>query len=254
MVVEVDIGKDDRGEDTTLMEPMVLGSGSRHRDEITDLALELVQKSTGLKRSLPFHLVGSIAGLVRGMNCYYSNLIEGHDTHPIEIERALKNDYSQDPAKRDLQLGAKAHISVQSWIDAGGLNPGNQTTSEAICEIHRRFCALLPEDLLWVEDPITHEKVRVVPGELRKRDVKVGNHLAVSPAALPRFMAHFEQAYQKLGKTEAIIATAAAHHRLLWIHPFTDGNGRVARLMSHAMLLTSLESGAVWSVAKQISR
>jgi hypothetical protein len=91
MVGEVDIETDDRGEDISLMEPMVLGSGSRHRDEITDLALELVQKSTGLKRSLPVHLVGSIAGLVRGMNCYYSNLIEGHDTHPIEIERALKS-------------------------------------------------------------------------------------------------------------------------------------------------------------------
>lgn len=45
------------------------------------------------------------------MNCYYSNLIEGHDTHPTDIERALKNDYSNDPRKRDLQLVAKAHIT-----------------------------------------------------------------------------------------------------------------------------------------------
>jgi Fic family protein len=50
------------------------------------------------------------------MNCYYSNLIEGHDTHPVDIERALKNDYSQDRRKRDLQLEAKAHIAVQRWI------------------------------------------------------------------------------------------------------------------------------------------
>ena len=55
------------------------------------------------------------------MNCYYSNLIEGHNTHPVDIERALKNDYSQDQGKRDLQLEAKAHIAVQSWIDTGGL-------------------------------------------------------------------------------------------------------------------------------------
>lgn len=54
-------------------------------------------------------------------NCYYSNLIEGHDTHPVDIERALKEDYSTDAKKRNLQLDAKAHIAVQEWIDGGGL-------------------------------------------------------------------------------------------------------------------------------------
>jgi len=50
------------------------------------------------------------------------------------------------------------------------------------------------------------------------------------------------------------LAAAAAHHRLLWIHPFLDGNGRVARLMSHAMLLEALDTGAVWSVARGLAR
>jgi hypothetical protein len=50
----------------------------------------------------------------------YSNLIEEHDTHPTDIERALKEDYSADAKKRDLQLEAKAHIAVQKWIDGGG--------------------------------------------------------------------------------------------------------------------------------------
>src|SRR5207245_2433693 len=80
----------------------------------------------------------SLADLVRAMNCYYSNPIEGHDTHPVDIERALKNDYSNDPRKRDLQLEAKAHITVQKWIDGGGLR-GRAVTSEGIREIHRRF-------------------------------------------------------------------------------------------------------------------
>ena len=130
------------------------------------------------------------------MNCYYSNLIEGHDTHPIDIERALKNDYSADPEKRDLQLEAKAHIEVQQWIDEGGLR-GRATTGEGLSEIHRRFCELLPDDLLWVEDPDTGERVRVVPGELRERDVKVGRHIPVSPGAVPRFMERFEGRLQQ---------------------------------------------------------
>jgi Fic family protein len=188
------------------------------------------------------------------MNCYYSNLIEGHNTHPIDIERALRNTYSDDRHQRDLQVEAKAHISVQEWIDDGGLNGGFALRAEGICEIHRRFCKLLPEDLLWVEDPETKERVRVVPGELRDRGVKVGLHVPVSPGALPRFLHRFEQVYGNIGKTESIISTAAAHHRLLWMHPFLDGNGRVARLMSHAMLLDNLDTGAVWSVARGLAR
>src|SRR5690349_11682743 len=79
-----------------LMEPLVIGEGSKHRSGLVDLALELAQKSAGFRRSLPESLVASLAQLVRAMNCYYSNLIEGHETHPIDIERALKGDYSKD--------------------------------------------------------------------------------------------------------------------------------------------------------------
>ena len=105
-----------------------------------------------------------------------------------------------------------------------------------------------------MEDPQNKERVRVVSGELRERDVSVGGHVAISPGAVPRFLRHFEEAYGHLGKTDAILAAAPAHHRLLWIHPFLDGNGRVARLMSHAALLETLDTGAVWSVARGLAR
>jgi Fic family protein len=235
------------------MEPLLIGESSRHRAALTDLALELAQKSAGFRRSLPESLLTSLADLVRAMNCYYSNLIEGHDTHPIDIERALKGDYSNDAKKRDFQLEAKAHIAVQHWIDDGGLK-GRAVTAEAIREIHRRFCELLPEDLLWIEDPVTKEKIKVIPGELRPRDVAVGRHVPISPPAVPRFLQRFEEVYAKLGKAETIIASAAAHQRLAWIHPFLDGNGRVARLMSHATLLEALDTGAVWSIARGLAR
>lgn len=243
----------DGGETTGLMEPLILGEGSRHRPGLTDLALELAQRSAGFRRSLPQDLLSSLATLVRAMNCYYSNLIEGHDTHPVDIERALKGDYSKDAKKRDLQLEAMAHIAVQQWIDEGGLRD-RAVAADSIREIHRRFCEALPEDLLWVEDPATHERIRVIPGELRTRDVAVGDHVAISAPAVPRFLARFEGVYSRLGKTETILAAAAAHHRLAWIHPFLDGNGRVARLMSHATLLDALDTGAVWSVARGLAR
>src|SRR6476661_381854 len=111
----------DGGESTDSMEPLIVGETSHHRGHLTDLAIELAQESASFRNRLPASLVASLADLVRAMNCYYSNLIEGHDTHPIDIERALKKDYSNDPRKRDLQLEAKAHIAVQQWIDGGGL-------------------------------------------------------------------------------------------------------------------------------------
>lgn len=243
----------DRGEMDSLMEPLILGEGSRHRAVLTDLAFDLAQKAAGFRRSLPPSMLSSLATLVRAMNCYYSNLIEGHDTHPVDIERALKEDYSQDARKRDLQMEARAHIAVQQWIDEGGLK-GRAVTADAIRETHLRFCELLPAELLFVEDPRAKERIPVAPGELRRRDVEVGRHLAISAGAVPRFLQRFERVYGRLGRAEGILGTAAAHHRLLWIHPFLDGNGRVARLISHAILLELLDTGAVWSVARGLAR
>jgi Fic family protein len=164
---------------------------------------------------------------MRAVNCYYSNLIEGHDTQPIDIERALNEDVSADPKQRDLQLEAKAHISVQEWIDEGGLDE-RANTSLGILETHQRFCELLPNELLWVENPDTGERLQLIPGGIRTNEVSVGKHIGISPGAIERFMARFEQDYANLGKLDSILAAAGAHHRLLYIHPFLDGNGRVA--------------------------
>ena len=106
-----------------------------------------------------------------------------------------------------------------------------------------------------MEDPETKERVKVVPGELRKKDVsgrqpycrQSRRGAALSGAFRGGLRGH-------LNKTESILSAAAAHHRLVWIHPFLDGNGRVARLMSHAMLLETLDTGAVWSVARGLAR
>ena len=243
----------DRGESVALMEPLFVSVGSPRRADLADLTVDLASRAAGFRRSLPAGVSVALADLVRAMNCYYSNRIEGHDTHPVDIERALRNDYSADARKRDLQLEARAHIAVQEWIDRGGLE-GRAATAEGLIEIHRRFGETLPDDLLRADDPETGETIRVVPGALRACDVRVGRHVPVSAGAVPRFLARFEDAYSRLGAVDSVLAAAAAHHRLLWVHPFLDGNGRVARLMSHAMLLETLDTGGVWSIARGFAR
>ena len=114
----------------------------------------------------------------------------------------------------------------------------------------------MPADLLMVENPDSHEKVPVMPGELRTRHVKVGAHIPPDPADLPAFLKRFAEAYngQHLSKLRKVIGVAASHHRLLWIHPFLDGNGRVARLFSHAWLRELGVGSEIWSVSRGLAR
>lgn len=252
----------DDGEPVARMEPLLPSAGGAHRRRLEDLAVDLTAKAHGLAAQIHPSVRAEIGALVRSVNCYYRNLIEGHNTHPMDIERALRADYSTNPAQRALQLEARAHIEVQALLDGGGPQTapagldGPATSSAFIQALHREFCRRLPDDLLWVENPDTGERMRVVPGELRPRHVKIGRHVPVSPGAVPRFLARIEAAYRgpELGRIDRVVAVPAAHHRLLWIHPFLDGNGRVARLVSHAMLRETGVGTSLWSVSRGLAR
>src|SRR3954469_11835323 len=76
-----------------------------------------------------------------------------------------------------------------------------------------------------------------------------------SPGAIPRFLKRFEQVYAAIEDPElAILALAPAHHRLLWIHPFSDGNGRVARLITDAVLGRVLRTHGIWSASRGLAQ
>jgi Fic family protein len=196
-----------------------------------------------------------VGDLVRSMNCYYSNLIEGHNTLPIDIDRALRDDYAGDTKRRSLQLEARAHIEVQRMIDRGD-GPSPAVSTAFILWAHKEFCKRLPDELLWVENPETGKRVKVVPGELRQDFVAVGRHVPPAPAELPAFLSRLSEVYAspQLSRLRKIIGIAASHHRLLWVHPFIDGNGRVTRLMSHAMLRELDVGSELWSVSRGLAR
>jgi len=238
-------------ETPTLMEPMLPEEGNKR---LEDLATVLVGKASSLASSLRPEVRASVGDLVRSMNCYYSNLIEGHNTHPRDIDRAMKADYSTDIKKRELQLEARAHIEVQRMVDSE--DAVNMVSPDYICWLHSEFCSRLPDELLWVTNPDSGKKIKVIPGVLRDGDVQVGRHLAPRPDTLSLFLNRFTQAYapSSLSKLRQIIAVAASHHRLLWIHPFYDGNGRVTRLFSHAYLRHIGIGNSLWSISRGLAR
>jgi len=197
---------------------------------------------------------------VRAMNCYYSNLIEGHNTRPREIERALADDLDGDAERRDLQLEARAHIRVQREVDAQCQTGtyGEPASRERVRWLHRAFYEGAPPSMLR----ITHAAgdYDMVPGEFRsepRHDVMVGRHQPPSSSRVADFMEYFERryAFEKLGTSARIVATAAAHHRFNYIHPFVDGNGRVSRLMSHAMAWQAgIGAHGLWSISRGLAR
>lgn len=236
------------------MEPLMPPEGGTET-VLIDKAVELIAKSERLKSKFNPILQSSLGDLVRSMNCYYSNFLEGHNTHPIDIERALKNDFSNDRQKRDLQLEAYAHIQLQKKIDEDDqLN--TVTSPDYFLWLHNEFCSQLPDEMLWVENPVTGDRAHVTPGKFRSSDVIIGSHIPVSATAIPLFMDRFDQRYNPLhlSRTQQVIAAAASHHRFLWIHPFFDGNGRVARLYSHAYLRKIGVGSRLWSISRGLAR
>ena len=226
--------------------------------ELRESAAELLRKSAGLGGALHEVTRRSVVELLRTMNSYYSNLIEGHNTHPLAIERALKNDYSSEPALRALQLESKAHIEVQLLIEERlDADPKTEVCSQEFLNwIHQQFYERLPEEFRIV-------KTRgggcdqVVPGELRQCEVDVGRHIPPTFSSLPRFLNRFTEAYQPepLDPLDRIIAAAASHHRLAWVHPYLDGNGRVTRLFTHAYLIRVKTDGhRLWMVSRGFAR
>ena len=228
--------------------------------EITDIVAELSAQAATLGRALHPKTASNLADLVRIMNTYYSNLIEGHHTRPRDIERALSGELDADPKRRDLQLEAKAHVRVQAEVDrlfADGRLP-DPTSSEFLLFLHREFYRDAPESMLRIQG--AGREFVMEPGKWRslpEHDVAVGQHLPPSSDRVPEFMRHFERRYrqQGLGKGWRILALPAAHHRLNYIHPFPDGNGRVSRLMSHAMAHTAgIGAHGLWSVSRGLAR
>lgn len=237
------------------MEPLLpKGQGGR----LSELTSEMLQASGRLAGQVHSPLVlQRLADLVREMNCYYSNLIEGHKTTPRDIERAMKADFSQDQTQRDNQQLSLAHIAAEKLMaERLAKEPVDVYSPDFLCWLHREFYTRIPEALHCVTTK-SGQHYRIQPGLLRDFMVDVGKHTPPDFAALPKFLDRFHSFYgdKHILATDRLIAVAAAHHRLAWIHPFGDGNGRVIRLQSQAQLIhQGIASHGLWTLSRGLAR
>ena len=237
------------------MEPLL----PEDRDgRLSRLALEVIRRAERLRAYLHPVTHRGVVDLVRSMNSYYSNLIEGHRTVPRDIDAALRREFAGDKAQRDLQQMHWAHVETQRWMERA-LQKGSVPTicgAEFLCAVHREYYSRLPPDFQEVENE-HGKRYRVEPGELRRAVVSVGIHLAPAADAVQALLERFHEVYAPLvsNTPEGLVAAAAAHHRLAWIHPFLDGNGRVTRLFTQAWLhLADASADGLWTLARGLAR
>ncbi|MGV0954778.1 MAG: Fic family protein [Fluviibacter sp.] len=239
-------------DDPAQMEPLFIDSSRPAYGALIGRAHELSEASACFESTLPLLTAQSLSQLVAGMNCYYSNLIEGHYTLPFEIEQAL-----HDLKKNDIKTLASAHIEADQWAQTQTIN--QRTFRSFVLETHQRFCEKLPPELLRLKDGSS-----MAPGQFRSQEVHVGRHVAPGAAQLDRFLERFAKTYGNylekatsggINKLEAILATFIAHHRFVWIHPFPDGNGRVSRILMDAMLREcGVNQHCLWSMSRGFAK
>jgi Fic family protein len=132
----------------------------------------------------------------------------------------------------------------------------NVYSAEFISWLHQEFYHHLPEEMHWSES-FEEKRHRIYPGKIRDFDVRVGRHDPPLYSALQSFLERFDSGYNhpNILATNRLIVAAAAHHRLLWIHPFGDGNGRVCRLQTHACLMQAkVDSLGLWTLSRGLAR
>jgi len=235
------------------MEPMV----PAQRKDLEDLSLEVYKASAKIAGRVHPLAAKRIVKMLRNVNSYYSNLIEGVRTTLLDIESGLTK-LSDDDKIRRLQRLHKQNIYAQTMVDKESFhNEMDITSAESLCRLHKLLFADVPEEFLIQRERKGKREILTVPGQLRNEFVQVGNHVSPAWEALPKLLERFQEAYslKKVKGIDRLVHAAAGHHRLLWIHPFFEGNGRVARLFSDLYLkCAGLEGYGLWTMSRGLAR
>lgn len=210
-------------------------------EAIQEKAATVLYKSSELSGHVRGLSALSLERLSIAVSCYYTNMMEGNVTTPADIEKALRSMEQSRPG-RNLPELTRAHINAALWSKKTPLIKAPQGLASWIQEAHSK---------IYTSD-LQGER-----GKIRDRQVSVGEHLAVDYKAIPTFLEKLQDVYVSTptaGKLASLIDALCLHHRLMWVHPFADGNGRVGRLLLQHMLEQSIPGGGLWSISRGFAR
>jgi len=227
-------------------------------EELLSLAEKVCINSAVLEGNYNSIVLDSIKELLRTTNSYYSNQIESEGTHPIDIEKAMKKEFSSDMKEKRLQFLSLAYIQTQKKLELLVNETKNIFTQEFILNIHRSF---------YTEEGMSsflnidqdNSIITMSPGKFRDRNVFISRHTAPEYTKITSLINEFANQYKAIytshTKAKRLLYILSSHYRLTWIHPFLDGNGRTSRLFLDAAILNANIKGyGLWNISRGLAR
>lgn len=195
---------------------------------LTGLIMELDHlRKQQLDSTTPAYLFYQLKHLFHLFESVGSARIEGNNTTVAEyIETKIEGETASPKVDEGIQEIANIELAmgyIEEYIGSG--YPINETFLKAIQQI-------IVQDLGREGD--------MYAGAYRPANVRIANSSHCPPESnlVPVYM---EELFSFLRDDASfqfdLIKVALAHHRLVWIHPFNNGNGRTVRLFTYALLL-----------------
>jgi Fic family protein len=190
------------------------------------LLIRLQQKKTQLDalRPLPIATINRLNQQLTVEWTYNTNAIEGSTLTLRETQLILETGLTIGGKSLREHLEVVNHREAIVYVDGLVSNPEPITTFH-VRQIHRLVLARIDDENA---------------GQYRQAPVRIAGSSHQPPAAwdIPGRMAAWETWLNDPAlDLHPIEYAALAHHRLVYIHPFLDGNGRTARLVLNLLLL-----------------
>ena len=161
--------------------------------------------------------------------------IEGNSFSEEEVAKIINKEMDV-PLSREYQEKQIENM-VRAFSTVGRNLLIGESTEFSIDQLHEYHRSVLG----GLEESIAED---VVIGEFRRHRVTVGRYLAAPPETVPQLMAQYcdwlndkQVTSREYAVAEQIVKAIMAHVYFAWIHPYGDGNGRMARLLEFAILL-----------------
>lgn len=225
--------------------------------ELDSLVADILLNLGGLGAGFSAELCSELSSSLEAINSFYSNRMEGNPTKIGDVFDAIDGNIEGSQEERNFKLEHKSHVLTSGRLrkliaEESYLSPSD---TKVVSLVHKTFFEAIPESFRKAK---THsgKEVDIIPGSFRERPVTVGRFYPPDPKDVPELLEKFNQAYdiRKFDSKEKLLAIAGAHHRFLYIHPFSDGNGRVARLITELMLIVAgFDGNGLFSVSRGLA-